>query len=401
MPKLSEDETNPLWLPDDIVRHIIEFLSGSPKDLERCTLVCRSWTHIAQPILFDLATIDVALPHPGLMASLFVYFNKPSFPSFISADPGRGLLFKHLRYAIPSEEPTAMYAALPHCTQLRSFTLSGPLASSFLQQMPLGIFPLLKKLVLTKVTFEQLVQCFQLIPGELELEELSLSLDCYNERSLDIPEAPLPSFSTIRSFSLYDEYGAGTTLTILLECLRPILLNLHRLVARTAKFHVPAIVQLVDANEATLKTLDIFEVFDLSDGRIPRLLQNGVLRDILFKLPVSPHQLADYLSALRTMFLDIDWNRSSVRFITFDISSPYLLVDMGQHSDLWARLVEALCRYSGLEMATLVLETDPYDVEEECVTRRDVEVHPAFEPLRAAGRFAVRSRAVIIQRHLL
>lgn len=132
---------------------------------------------------------------------------------------------------------------------------------------------------------------------------------------------------------------------------------------------------------------------DTSSERIPRLLQNGLLQDIVFRLPISCQQLENFLSALGAIFLDINWSSSSVRFISFRISSPYLLTDLGQHSDLWSRLVEALCRHSGLEMVTLVLEIGyyiegHYDDDSMCVTRLDLEVHPAFKPLRAAGRFA-------------
>lgn len=70
---------------------------------------------------------------------------------------------------------------------------------------------------------------------------------------------------------------------------------------------------------------------------------------------------------------------------------------MGRHSDLWARLVEALCRYEpSLERVTLLLDI-PFDADREmCVTCEDLQVHPAFEPLRVAGRFGAEYRSVIL-----
>lgn len=270
IPKSAEDDTNPFWLPDDIIRHILEsYLTKFLESLKRCTLVCRSWKYIAQPILFGLVTVDITKPLRISDRAIILNNRKtrnpwPSISLHISIDPGRGILFKHIKLSVQNEYALA---ALPHCTQIQSLTLSDQfLASSFLQQMPWQTFPLLRKLRLIVRNLEQLAECLQLIYGELELEELSLSLDYFFNGSLDtIPDAPPPpSFSTIRSFGLYDSRGLAG-FTSLLDYLRPILLNLHRLVTRNA---VPGIFQLVDGNEATLKTLDMFEVFDFSDGTL-------------------------------------------------------------------------------------------------------------------------------------
>lgn len=261
------NRTHLVRLPDDVVRYIIEYLSGSPKDLARCTLVSRSWRQFSQPLLFGLVTFDAAPPY----TSLFQLFCNPllgerSLPSFILADPSRGALFRHLKYTVPSKMADDMYAVLAYCTRLQSFTFACGLAPAFLHRIPLQTFPLLKKLTLTLIeTFDEIAHCLQLISDSgVPLEELSLSLKSghYIEKTHYNPKAPL-CIPTLRIFSLYNDHK---TFTFLLQYLRPILLNLHRLVVNTTQFHLPAIVELVDANEATLKALDVSEVFDLSSG---------------------------------------------------------------------------------------------------------------------------------------
>ncbi|GAW07799.1 hypothetical protein LENED_009812 [Lentinula edodes] len=71
--KLWDDQTNPFWLPDDVVHLILQYLYAY--QLDRCTLVCRSWRRLAQPMLFDLVTCAtysrLSVLHPSQPWTLF------------------------------------------------------------------------------------------------------------------------------------------------------------------------------------------------------------------------------------------------------------------------------------------------------------------------------------------
>ncbi|KAJ4495191.1 hypothetical protein C8J55DRAFT_602054 [Lentinula edodes] len=354
--KLWDDQTNPFWLPDDVVHLILQYLYAY--QLDRCTLVCRSWRRLAQPMLFDLVTCAT---------------------------------YSRLSVLHPSQ-PWTLYAVLCYCTQVRSLTLSCALAPSFLQHVSLPGFPTLKKLVLTEIpTYKMIVQCFRAIPAELGLEELSLSLAShYTERSLDMPEKPL-HLPAIRIFSLFNENESPfATFSLLMDYLFPMLLQLRRLVAHTIHFHSPDIVRLVEANVGSLRYLDSSEVLDPS-GVLPCLL-NNILREITLCLPVLPNILGRYLSDLGIMFSNLNMDSLAIRHISFVISSTYGLFDLGQHCDLWAQLAGVFSRASYLETVTLLLEVPPWGQSSMFVTMNDMNVHPAFLPLRELGRLRVLHR---------
>ncbi|KAJ4480028.1 hypothetical protein J3R30DRAFT_3467627 [Lentinula aciculospora] len=359
--------------------------------LESCTLVCRSWRRLAQPMLFDLVTVNVAPSPPRLPRFIFFSVRAPrDFPSFILANPGRGLLFKHLKYTTLRDDAASLYAVLPYCSQLRSLILSCTLAPSFLQNVSLRQFPTLKKLELRDIpTLRAAVTCFQLISVELELEELSLTLDkTYTERSFNVPEKP-PRLPAIRAFNLYNDNDSPfASFTLLLDYLFPVLQHLRRLVAHTIHFHSSDIVRLVTANETTIRYLDSSEILDISD-LLPRLLNRGVLCEIILCLPVLPSALGRYVSDLGTMFLNLNLDNLSIRRISFVISSTYGLHDLGQHCDLWAQLAGVLSRAPYLKTVTLLLEVPSWEHSSMFVNLNDMKVHPAFDPLREIGRFQV------------
>ncbi|KAJ3744140.1 hypothetical protein DFH05DRAFT_1525154 [Lentinula detonsa] len=384
--KLWQDQSNPFWLPDDVVHLILGYLDTH--QLEQCTHVCRSWRCIAQPMLFDLVTVNAA-PAPPRIMNFFSVHTRRDFPSFILANPGRGLLFKHLKYTTPSNDAASLYAVMPYCSLLRSLTLSCALAPPFLQHVSLQQFPLLRTLVLTEISaFRIVVDCFRFVSAEL-LEELSLSLaKSYTERSVDVPQRQ-PCLPAIRTFSLFnDNESPFASFSLLLDYLFPILLRLRRLVAHTIHFHSPDILRLVEANEGTLKYLDSSEVLGPSD-LLPRLLNHGVLQEITLCLPVLPNILGRYLSDLGTMFLNLNLDNSPLRRVSFVVSSTYGLLDLGQHSDLWAQLAGILSRAPYLEMVTLLLEVPPWGQSSMFVTKNDLSVHPAFDVLRQVGRIEV------------
>jgi hypothetical protein len=370
----------------------MEYLSGD--QLARCSLVCKSWGHYAQNCLFNSVTVDV---FPPTSWSAFVNIfsaRRRDLPAFILSNPNRGILFKHLRYTAQNHRMSSVYEALPYCTQLRSLTLSCNLAPSFLQRVSAESFPVLEKLILTRIlSFATALQCFQSMSRYLRLKELALSLaQGYTENALDIPQDPF-CLAPLRIFSFFDPDGtSSTSFGVLFKYLRPVLLQLRRLIVHTTAFYSANVMQLIEDNWATIESLDTSQVFGVSD-RLSRIVNNNALRDLVLHFPVLSSEISEYLAALEAIFLDPAYSPSSLRHISFLISSTYALFDLARHSDLWERLANALCRFSTLETVGLLLEPYIGFVEEYdsgmFASTVDLDIHPAFDALRKMGRLRV------------
>ncbi|KIK62463.1 hypothetical protein GYMLUDRAFT_72694 [Collybiopsis luxurians FD-317 M1] len=385
--KLQDGLINSFWLPDDIIGLVMEFLSA--KDLKQCTLVSRIFRHYAQPLLFDLVTVDVSLR--VLSFNSFTILRRRDLPAFLTSNPDRGSLFKHLKCTAAVNDITSLYPVLPYFTQLRSLTVTSGLAPPLFQHMRFQNFPMLKKLVLTDISsLEAVVQSFGSISREHEWEELSLSLaKNYTENSDDLPE-PI-SLSPIRTFRLYDAQSRSPmNVTFLLGYLRPMLTNLHRLIASTS-FHSADIIRLIEENVSTLKSLDTSQVYD-ADDLLPRLLKDNIMHDIVLRLPVLPTAVANYLRALEAIFSDPQCF-IFMRQISFVLNSTYSLIELGDHCDLWTGLSESLSRFPNLDTVTVSLEVSEWDwFESMFISVNDLDVYPAFDSLRKMNRLVVAKK---------
>ncbi|KAJ3824425.1 hypothetical protein EV361DRAFT_948449 [Lentinula raphanica] len=346
-------------------------------------------------MLFNLATVDATPATPMGLLSFQHFFSglhtRPDFPSFILANPGRALLFKHIKCSTQTNNLASLYAVMPYCTQLRSLTLSSTLAPSFLRQVSLNQFPMLRKLGLTDIpSLRTLIGCFESISTQT-LQELSLTLGKnYTERNVDQAVIKPVGLPAIRGFSLINNNDSIlSTFSLLLEYLHPILQQLHRLVAYTVHLHCTDIEILVENNEETLRYLDTSEIlytFDL----LPSLLGHRVIEELILALPVSPISLGRHLLKLGNMFLKMKLEELSLRRLSFVVPSTYGLLDLGQHSDVWARLAQVLSQAPYLEMVTLLLEPPSWNQSSSMhVTTIDMEVHPSLSVLRDMGRFDV------------
>ncbi|KAF5392292.1 hypothetical protein D9757_001456 [Collybiopsis confluens] len=377
-----------IWLPNDIIGVVMESLSA--RDLKQCSLVCHSWRPYAQPLLFDQVTVNVSFRIRSY--NFFTVLRRRDLRAFLTSNPERGGLFKHIKCTSNIDDITSMIPVIHHCTQLRSLTLSCSLAPPLLQQIGLQNFPMLKKLTLLDApSFEAVTQCIKSMSGAHAWEDLSLSLAKeYTARSSDIPPGQPISFPSVQAFSLYNAHRpSAAVMSELLASLHPMLMSLSRLVVQTSGFYSADILQLVEDNVTTLRSLDVAQVFD-ADDLLPRVLRNRVLQDIVLRLPVLPDAVAAYLASLETIFSDPQ-NFTAVRRASFVISSTYGLLDMGDHCDSWTRLSEFLSRFPYLEMVTLFLERSDGDwgFQSMYISVDDLDVHPAFESLRRMGRLLV------------
>ncbi|KIK62462.1 hypothetical protein GYMLUDRAFT_58226 [Collybiopsis luxurians FD-317 M1] len=390
--KLQNGLINPLWLPDDIIGLVMEFLSA--EDLKQCTLVARIFRHYAQPLLFDFVTVDISLR--VLSFNSFTILRCRDLPAFLTSNPDRGFLFKHLKCTATVNDITSLYPVLPYFTQLRSLTLSCGLAPPLFQHMRFQNFPMLKKLVLTDISsIAAVVQSFGLIPREHEWEELSLTVvKNYIENSDDLPPEPI-FLPPIRTFRLFDAQGRSPmSISLLLGYLHPMLTNLHRLIASTSGFHSADIIRLIEDNVSTLKSLDTSQVYD-TDVLLPRLLKNNIMHDIVLRLPIVPTAVANYLTTLEEIFSDPQCF-VSMRQISFVLKSNYSLNELGDHCGLWARLSESLSRFPNLDTVTILLELSEmmdWDwFESMSISANDLDVYPSFESLRKMGRLQVAGK---------
>ncbi|KAK0189906.1 hypothetical protein F5146DRAFT_644769 [Armillaria mellea] len=408
---MQETIVNPGQLPEDIVVGILRgfAVANDAKTLCSCTLVCRSWSRIAQDALFS--GFDIVLEPAYVPVYKFLSFlplprrtrTIDDFIEFLHEKPWFADMAKKLRYRVPTRSTLfdidtcvdPIFPVLLHLHKLKSLSIDAEHFCWIAPDVTLSRSDTVTRLDLRDVSFPHVGKMRELISCVPMLEDLTLigyGTNAIFEHDIDITsldtvEPPLRRLVVHVSYEVIVSLINGSWLRIN---------GLHHLDVHFAKgFNddsedsVHALTEFIDLNGSTLQSLCLLDGLprDFFMSRIPTIR--------LHSLEIFPFRGAvlELLTAFHDAFDGIVDNTVLER-ITIIIDGDYLLTELGEHSAAWERLQTLLCSFPRLRMLSVLLMIPPYestitDLSSSYVTVADLEVHPVFSELREKGRMTV------------
>ncbi|KAK0478920.1 hypothetical protein IW261DRAFT_1593995 [Armillaria novae-zelandiae] len=401
---------NPGQLPEDVVVGVFYELlnSNDAKTLSSCTLVCRSWSHIAQDALFS--GFDIILePTYAPVYKLLKFLPLPrrtrtidDFNEHLKEKPRFTDMAKNLRYRVPPKTTLChvdtcvdpIFPLLRHLHKLRSLTIYGENFCWISLNATLSRSDTVTRLDLRDVSFPHVGKMRELISCVPMLEDLTLigyGTNAIFEQVIDIPsldtvQPPLRRLVVHMSYVFIVSLINGSWLRI--NGLHHLDIQFVTGFSEDGEDGIHQLTELIDLNGSTLQSLCLL------DG-LPRDFFMSCIPIIrLHSLEVYPFRGA-VLELLTVLHDALDGVvGGTLERITITIDGDYLLYELGEHSVAWERLQTLLCSLPRLQTLNVLLLTSPYestitDLSSSYVTVADLEVHPAFSELREKGRMTV------------
>ncbi|KAK0213668.1 hypothetical protein IW262DRAFT_1410790 [Armillaria fumosa] len=406
---------NPGQLPEDVVVGVFHelLMANEAKTLSSCTLVCRSWSRIAQDALFS--GFDIILEPAYVPVYKFLsYLPLPrrtrtidNFIEFLNEKPWFADMAKNLRYRVPTRTTLfdvdtcvdPIFPLLRHLHKLRSLSIDGEHFCRIAPNANLSRSDTVTRLDLRDVSFPHAGKMRELISCVPMLEDLTLigyGTNAIFEQDIDIPsldtvQPPLRRLVVHMSYVVIASLINGSWLRI--NGLRHLDIHFVKGFSEDGEDGIHSLTELIDLSGSTLQSLCLLDGLprDFFMSRIPTIR--------LHSLEVYPFRGAvlELLTVLHDAFDGIV--DSTLERITIIIDGDYLLYELGEHSVAWERLQTLLCSLPRLQMFSVLLMIPPYestitDLSSSYVTVADLEVHPAFSALREKGRMTVGRKGI-------
>lgn len=401
---------NPGQLPEDIVVGVFHelLIANDTKTLSSCTLVCRSWSRIAQDALFS--GLDIILEQAYVPAYTFLsFFPLPrrsrtigDFIEFLNEKPRFADITKNLRYRVPTRTTLfnvdtcvdPIFPLLRHLHKLRSLSIDGEHFCWIAPNATLSRSDTVTMLDLRDVSFPHFGKMRELICCVPMLEDLTLvghGTNATFEKDVDIPsldtvQPPLRRLVVHMSYVVIASLINGSWFRI--NGLRHLDIHFAKGFDDEDEDAMHSLTELIDINGSTLQSLCLL------DGLPRGFFMSRIPTIRLHSLEIYPFHGAvfELLTVLHDAFNGMA--DCTLERITIIIDGDYLLSEVGEHSVAWERLQAVLCSLLSLQMLSVLLTTPPYesaitDLSSSYVTVADLEVHPAFSELRKKGRMTV------------